>query len=164
MILVLLTVHILVILGLIIAVLLQRSEGGALFSGGGFMTGRGTANALTRATSVLAGIFFLTSMTLAYIAGHKPKDASLIEQIRNEGAAPAKKGEDKGTDLLRSLGTPKPADNPAAGAPAAGAPAQPAPTDQGLLDTPAAPATAEPAAEPATTPAPAPAEPQKQPQ
>jgi preprotein translocase subunit SecG len=165
MIAVLLTIHILVIAALIVVVLLQRSEGGALFSGGGFMTGRGAANALTRTTSILASIFFLTSLSLAYIASHSPKEDSLIEQIRNDGAPPAKKGEEQGTDLLRSLGAPKPAtETPAA--PATTAPAQPAPSDADLLETPP-PATETPATAPAEQPAaetPAPAEPQNQPQ
>ncbi len=144
MIAVLLTIHILVISALIVVVLLQRSEGGALFSGGGFMTGRGAANALTRTTSALAAVFFLTSLSLAYIASHRPKNDSLIEQIRNDGAKPGEAGKEPETDLLRSLGSPKPETTPAtdAAAPAA------APTDADLLETP--PATA-----PAATPEPA---------
>ncbi len=59
---VLLVIHLLVALAMIGAVLLQRSEGGGLGMGGGgggggmggFLTGRGTANLLTRATAVLA--------------------------------------------------------------------------------------------------------------
>ena len=52
-----LTIHILIALGLVGAVLLQRSEGGGLGiggggSGGGFMTARGTANLMTRVTTV----------------------------------------------------------------------------------------------------------------
>jgi len=35
----------------------------------GFMTGRSTANLLTRTTAILAGLFFLTSILLAYFAG-----------------------------------------------------------------------------------------------
>ena len=67
---VLLVVHVLVTLALIGTVLIQRSEGGGLGIGGGqgmgsFMTGRGTANLLTRATAVLAVIFFALSLTLA---------------------------------------------------------------------------------------------------
>src|SRR5579885_860407 len=51
------------------SVLLQRSEGGALgLGGGGFLTGRGQANALTRATAILAGLFFLTSIGLTLLA------------------------------------------------------------------------------------------------
>jgi len=52
-------------------VLLQRSEGGALGiggGGGGFMTGRGAANFLTRVTAGLAAGFFFTSLVLSLIA------------------------------------------------------------------------------------------------
>ena len=50
---VLIAFHLVVVLALIGVVLLQRSEGGALGmgGGGGFLTGRGQANALTRATA-----------------------------------------------------------------------------------------------------------------
>jgi preprotein translocase subunit SecG len=53
-------------------VLLQKSEGGALGMGGGgmsgFMTGRSTANLLTRTTAVLAALFFLTSIFLVMLS------------------------------------------------------------------------------------------------
>jgi preprotein translocase subunit SecG len=67
---VLIVVHLLIVIALVGAVLLQRSEGGALGvgGGGGFMTGRGQANALTRATAILAGLFFLTSLALTLLA------------------------------------------------------------------------------------------------
>jgi preprotein translocase subunit SecG len=54
-------------------VLLQRSEGGALGiggGGGGFLTGRGTANLLTRVTAALAAGFFATSLLLT-VAGQR---------------------------------------------------------------------------------------------
>src|SRR5580692_5476055 len=73
MIILLLVVHILVAISLVGVILLQKSEGGALGMGGGgmsgFMTGRSTANLLTRTTAILAGAFFLTSILLAYFAG-----------------------------------------------------------------------------------------------
>ncbi len=53
---VLIVIHILIVIALVAVVLLQRSEGGVLGSGGGsgnFMTGRGQANALSRATAIL---------------------------------------------------------------------------------------------------------------
>ena len=67
---VLLLIHLFVTLALIGVVLIQRSEGGGLGVGtsqgmGSFMSGRGTANLLTRATAVLATIFMLLSLTLA---------------------------------------------------------------------------------------------------
>ncbi len=70
---VLIVIHLMVVTALVIVVLLQRSEGGALGIGGGggagFFTGRGQANALTRATGVLATIFFATSIALTIMAG-----------------------------------------------------------------------------------------------
>lgn len=67
---VLIVIHLMVVIALVVVVLLQRSEGGALGigGGGGFMTGRGQANALTRATAILATIFFLTSISLSILA------------------------------------------------------------------------------------------------
>ncbi len=71
---VLIVIHLIIVVALVGVVLLQRSEGGGLGMGsggggvGGFMTGRGQANALTRATAILAGLFFLTSIVLAVMA------------------------------------------------------------------------------------------------
>ena len=67
---VLLIIHLFVTLALIGVVLIQRSEGGGLGIGssqgmGSFMSGRGTANLLTRTTAILAFVFMLLSMTLA---------------------------------------------------------------------------------------------------
>jgi preprotein translocase subunit SecG len=67
---VLLIIHLFVTLALIGVVLIQRSEGGGLGIGtaqgmGSFMSGRGTANLLTRATAVLAVVFFALSLALA---------------------------------------------------------------------------------------------------
>ena len=71
---ILLAIHIMLALGLIGVVLLQRSEGGLGGLGGGgmsgFMTTRGTANLLTRTTRWLAGAFMATSLVLAWIATH----------------------------------------------------------------------------------------------
>ncbi len=69
---VLLIVHLFVTLALIGVVLLQRSEGGGLGIGssqgmGAFMSGRGTANLLTRTTAILAAAFMLLSLALAMI-------------------------------------------------------------------------------------------------
>lgn len=74
---VLIVIHLLIVLALIGVVLIQRSEGGGLGigggggggGGGGFFTARGSANVLTRTTAILAGLFFLTSLSLTLIAG-----------------------------------------------------------------------------------------------
>ena len=133
---VLLIVHLFVTLALIGVVLIQRSEGGGLGVGtsqgmGSFMSGRGTANLLTRTTAILGTAFFVLSMGLALLnRGTTVGTGRSILDTPARTALPA---------------TPA---SPAAPAPA---PATPAP----------APATAEaPAAVPApATPAPAPATP-----
>lgn len=87
---VLIIIHLIVVLALIAVVLLQRSEGGLGLGGGGggggvsgFMTSRGQGNALTKATAILAAIFFVTSLVLSIIAHRGRAPASILE-----GAAP----------------------------------------------------------------------------
>ena len=72
-------------------VLLQRSEGGGLGmggGGGGFMTSRGTANVLTRATAILAAVFFATSLVLSILAGFDRKPRSILQDPDARGADP----------------------------------------------------------------------------
>ncbi|MEC7237975.1 MAG: preprotein translocase subunit SecG, partial [Pseudomonadota bacterium] len=82
-----LTIHILIALALIGAVLLQRSEGGGLGigggggAGGGFMTARGTANLMTRVTAILAASFFATSLLLAIMAGAQRESVSIVDEV-----------------------------------------------------------------------------------
>ena len=88
---VVLIIHLLVALALVAVVLLQRSEGGALGigGGGGMMTGRGTANFLTRATAILAACFFLTSIVLAILAGTYRKPTSILDSQPAQSEQPA---------------------------------------------------------------------------
>ncbi len=89
-----LTIHILIALGLVGSVLLQRSEGGGLGigggggAGGGFMTARGTANLMTRLTAILAACFFATSIILAIIAGGGNESVSIVDEVINEAQGP----------------------------------------------------------------------------
>jgi preprotein translocase subunit SecG len=82
---VVLIIHLLIALALIAVVLLQRSEGGALGIGGGgggagsLFSSRGTANVLTRATAFLAAAFFVTSITLAILAGGTRAPGSIFD-------------------------------------------------------------------------------------
>ncbi|GIL38510.1 preprotein translocase subunit SecG [Roseiterribacter gracilis] len=81
---VLLVIHLFLAMALIGTVLLQRSEGGGLGVGssggmGSFMSVRGTANLLTRMTAILAGLFMVTSLVLAMMAGHGNKPRSLFD-------------------------------------------------------------------------------------
>ena len=106
---VILTIHVLIVLALIVVVLLQRSDGGALGlggGGGGFMTGRGAANALTRTTSLLAAVFFATSLILAITAGAGENTEDVIEELTGE-TAPAQDLEPTAPstdDILNRLG------------------------------------------------------------
>ena len=80
---VLIVIHILIVIALVAVVLLQRSEGGALGAGGGtgnFMTGRGQANALSRATAILAAMFFATSILMSIIAGWSRTPHSILSK------------------------------------------------------------------------------------
>jgi preprotein translocase subunit SecG len=79
---VVIVIHLMIVVAMIGLVLLQRSEGGGLGmggGGGGFMSSRGTANVLTRATAILAGVFFVTSMILSVLAGHERKPRSILQ-------------------------------------------------------------------------------------
>ena len=91
-----LTIHILIALALVVVVLLQRSEGGGLgiggggSSGGGFMTARGTASFMTRATTVLAIGFFTTTIILAILAGYTTEPTSIVDEVlQQEPAQPS---------------------------------------------------------------------------
>ncbi len=78
---VLIVLHLMIVIALVATVLLQRSEGGALGvgGGGGFMTGRGQANALTRATAILGTAFFVTSLALTLLAHYNRAPKSIID-------------------------------------------------------------------------------------
>jgi preprotein translocase subunit SecG len=92
MITVLLIIHLMIAASLVGVVLLQRSEGGALGiggGGGGFMSGRGAANFLTRVTAGLAAAFFATSMLLTLLATRTERTPSVFDA---PASAPAKSG------------------------------------------------------------------------
>jgi preprotein translocase subunit SecG len=81
---VILVIHLLIAIALVGVILIQRSEGGGLGMGGGgmsgFMTGRATANLLTRTTSILALAFMSTSLVLAILAKGTHEKASILDQ------------------------------------------------------------------------------------
>jgi preprotein translocase subunit SecG len=89
---ILLIVHLLIALALVGVILLQRSEGGALgIGGGGFgglMTGRSSANLLTRTTAFLATGFIATSLLLAIVASHQTAPRSILDQPSAPVSAP----------------------------------------------------------------------------
>ena len=83
---VVLVVHILAALGVIGLVLVQHGKGadmGAAFGSGasGSLFGAtGSANFLSRTTAVLATVFFVTSLLLAYVASSAPKTTGSVMQ------------------------------------------------------------------------------------
>lgn len=95
-----LTIHIIVSLMLIGLVLIQHGKGadaGAAFGGGGgggasgsLFGSRGSASFLSRSSAVLAAIFFITSLTLAYFSVETPNKAKSVtetvptEQVQQE--------------------------------------------------------------------------------
>src|SRR5688572_31746214 len=94
MITVLLILHLMIAAALVGVVLLQRSEGGALGigGGGGFMTGRGAANFLTRITAGLAVAFFATSLLLTLLASRGDQPGSIFD-TPGAATAPGKGGQ-----------------------------------------------------------------------
>lgn len=94
---VLLVSHLLIAIFLVAFILLQRSSGGALDGLGGgngassFLTARGTGNFLTKATAILATLFFITSMSLSlyYKANTNNEVKSILEQAQVEQSVPS---------------------------------------------------------------------------
>ena len=81
---VVLIIHLILALGLIAVVLMQRSEGGGLGmggGGGGAMTGRAAATALGKLTWLLAIAFICTSLTLTIFAAENASGSSVIDRL-----------------------------------------------------------------------------------
>jgi preprotein translocase subunit SecG len=87
---ILLIIHLLIALAMVGVILLQRSEGGALGIGGGgggggggfggLMSGRASANLLTRTTAFLAMGFIATSLLLAILAARNSAPTSILDR------------------------------------------------------------------------------------
>jgi preprotein translocase subunit SecG len=145
---VLIVIHLLIAIALISAIMLQRSEGGALGMGGGgsglggLFSPRGAANTLTRTTVVLGVMFFLTSITLTMMSlGTRQANPLLLP---GAPAGPAVPGVPGAPPTLPGLPTAPVAPGAAPGAPAGAAPAPAAPVP--ALPAPPAPAGVPPAA------------------
>ena len=125
-------VHVVACLFLIAVVLLQQGKGQDLasaFGGGGTQTAfgpRGSATVLSRATTILAAVFMLTSLTLSLM---KPRAGGILDQMPAAVATPS----------------PRPA--------ASAAPAGPPPATQAPVTPASAPAKPAEAPVPAATPA-----------
>lgn len=94
---ILLVFHVIVAVGLVVLVLLQQGKGadaGAAFGGGGggasgsVFGSQGSASFLSRTTGILATLFFITSLSLAYIANKQVEPTSVVDKI-NTSVQPA---------------------------------------------------------------------------
>lgn len=96
---VLIVIHLIIVVALAGVILIQRSEGGGLGIGGGsgFMTARGTANALTRTTAILAALFFVTSLGLGILARYQGNPSDILDRIERNA-------ETDGQGILNQLG------------------------------------------------------------
>ncbi|HEY5225780.1 MAG TPA: preprotein translocase subunit SecG [Methylovirgula sp.] len=130
---VLIVIHLMIVISLTAVVLVQRSEGGALGIGGsGLMTGRGQANVLTRATSILAAMFFVTSLLLTILANNSQAPKSILQGVTppaSSTSAPAKPANANGNllDQLKKIQQERQEQAPQGGAPQAPAQQVPAP-------------------------------------
>jgi preprotein translocase subunit SecG len=110
---VILIIHLFLALAIIGLVLLQRSEGGGLGIGGGGLGGlaspKGTANALTRATAICAGLFFCTSLLLGIYAGTHTQSKDSILDVMQDVAVEQTIPEPDAKDLKSPVKTPDPA-------------------------------------------------------
>lgn len=114
---VLLVIHLMLALALVAIILVQRTSTDGLGGIGGgssnanFLSGRASANLLTRTTAILAALFMLNSLVLGVLAGHHFQPSSLLDQITTEqpsSAAPATSGP-QSTDSKENPQASKPA-------------------------------------------------------
>ena len=91
---ILLVVQVLIAVGVIGLVLLQQGKGanaGAAFGSGGagsVFGSRGPATLLTRMTAILAAVFFVNSIALAYLAREaSTQSQSVVERYQEEGSS-----------------------------------------------------------------------------
>jgi preprotein translocase subunit SecG len=134
---ILLVVQVIVVIAMIAVILLQKS-GGDGFTGGSspnsFLTGRASANLFTRITSVLATLFIVNSLVIAYIASHSERASSVLEQAVDEAAT-----ENKGKTPEPKKGSLSDIENKMKII--EGKTGQPASADKALPAVPAVPAT-----------------------
>ena len=89
-----LTINIVLAVLLVIVILLQKSEGGALGLGASqesYVTSRSAGNFLTKATAILATLFIITSISLTIMSKDQFSTSSVLEKIEeNEDSSEPK--------------------------------------------------------------------------
>jgi len=118
----LLIVHLVMAVAVVVLVLLQQGKGaqaGAAFGGGGggssqsLFGARGSANFLTRTTAIVATIFFVTTLSLAYIYANRGSGGSVVPEggVSEQLQKAAEKAPVSDVPMVPSTGE---ADSPAA--------------------------------------------------
>jgi len=72
---------------LVLVILLQKSEGGALGIGASqdsFISSRSAGNFLTKATAIIATLFIVTSISLTIIANEEISSTSVLEKVEEK--------------------------------------------------------------------------------
>jgi preprotein translocase subunit SecG len=88
-------IHVIAVIAIIALVLLQQGKGadaGAAFGGGnsaGLFGASGSANFLSRATAIVATVFFCTSLALTWMSNRTARSAGVVESVPSAPSAPA---------------------------------------------------------------------------
>lgn len=139
----LLVIEVIVALFLIAVVLLQRSEGGGLVSGGtgSLVSVRGAGDLLTRTTWILGTAFFVLALLLTIVAGHQRGASSVVDRLKVNAINPAEL-QKPATPAPVTPGAPSPfqAPTPTINSPFGALPAAPAGETAPGAPAPAAPA------------------------
>jgi preprotein translocase subunit SecG len=119
---VVIALHVLIAMAIIGLVLLQHGKGADMGSGfgggsaGSLFGATGSANFLSRATAILATMFFLTSLGLAYLATNKPKTGGgVLDAVKTLPAGGAEKAPEKAASDKAAAVVPKAPAAPAEG-------------------------------------------------
>ena len=95
---ILMVIHVLLAIGMVGLILLQQGKGadaGAAFGSGASSTvfgARGSSSFLSRTTAILAALFFVTSLSLAYLANQSSKPTSVVDEKQQQTTVPATNG------------------------------------------------------------------------
>ncbi len=94
----LLIAQIILVMGLVTVILVQKTSSDG-FTGASspsaFLTGRAQANLFTRITSVLAILFLLNSLVLAYMASHTERGIGILDKLKSNQTSQGKKETEK---------------------------------------------------------------------
>ncbi|MEP1768582.1 MAG: preprotein translocase subunit SecG [Sulfitobacter sp.] len=110
---VVLIIHLILALGLIGVVLLQRSEGGGLGigGGGGANSGRPPATPMSKVTWILGGAFVVTSITLTIVSAQKSAGSSVLDRLTDTPPPALSQSDDIAVPDVNNLLPPAEGDN-----------------------------------------------------